>query len=76
MRTLDVYVSDFCTARQEESKNSKGFKTTLVGPIKWEAPESLPRKEYSEKTDAFSSGVGSYELVCGRDRGRARPTRK
>jgi serine/threonine protein kinase len=64
---FDVYVSDFGFARQKENKNSKGFTTTHVGPIKWEAPESLQRKEYSEKTDAFSFGVCLYELVCGKE---------
>jgi hypothetical protein len=29
----------------------QGFTKNVMGPVKWEAPESLQRKEYSEKTD-------------------------
>jgi hypothetical protein len=38
-----------------------------MGPVKWEAPESLQHKEYSEKTDAFSYAVCLYEMVSQKD---------
>ena len=64
---LDVFVSDFGFARQKENKSSKGFTNNNMGPVKWEAPESLQRKEYSEKTDAFSYAVCLYEMVAARE---------
>lgn len=64
---MNVYVSDFGFARQKENKNSKGFTKNNMGPVKWEAPESLQHKEYSEKTDAFSYAVCLYEMVAQRD---------
>jgi hypothetical protein len=47
---FDVYVSDFAFARQKENKNSKGFTTTHVGPIKWEAPRE-PAEEGVQRED-------------------------
>lgn len=55
-------MADFGFARQREAANSKGFSRCNVGPVRWEAPESLTVKEYSEKTDAFSFGVCLYEV--------------
>jgi len=62
---MDVFVSDFGFARQKrDSENSRDFTNERVGPVRWEAPESLLRKEYSEKTDVFSFGTTLYEMVC------------
>ena len=62
--SLTVFVSDFGFARLRGGAESKGFTATHVGPIRWEAPESLASlpKEYSEKSDVFSFGVCLYEL--------------
>jgi len=57
-----VYVSDFGFARLRESAQSKGFSGNALGPVRWEAPESLEFKEYSEATDSFSYGVCIYEM--------------
>lgn len=45
-RHLNVFVSDFGFARQKSSLGSKGFTKNNMGPVKWEAPESLQHKEY------------------------------
>lgn len=63
---LDVYVADFGFARLKHVTNSKEFTATKLGPVRWEAPESLERKEYSEKTDSFSFGVCIYEIISGK----------
>jgi len=63
---MDVHVADFGFARLRESHHSKEFSKTHIGPVKWEAPESLRNKEYSEKTDVFSFGVTMYEIFVQR----------
>jgi len=50
---LNVYVCDFGFARLRATGKSKGFTATNLGPVRWEAPESLKYKEFSEKTDVF-----------------------
>lgn len=47
---MDVFVADFGFARRKQVASSKGFTKTGLGPVRWEAPESLKMKEYSEKT--------------------------
>ncbi len=63
---MDVFVADFGFARRKQVANSKGFTLTGLGPVRWEAPESLKSKAYSEKTDAFSFGVCLYEIMTGK----------
>jgi serine/threonine protein kinase len=63
---LDIYVADFGFARLKHVTTSKEFTATKLGPVRWEAPESLERKEYSEKTDSFSFGVCIYEIITGK----------
>ena len=62
---MNVYVCDFGFARLRASGKSKGFTATNLGPVRWEAPESLKNKEFSEKTDVFSFGVSLYEMFSG-----------
>lgn len=64
---MTVFVSDFGFARLREKGMSKGFTATNLGPVRWEAPESLKNKEFSEKTDVFSFGVCLYEMFVGRE---------
>jgi len=61
---MDVHVADFGFARLRGVTHSKGFSRSSVGPVKWEAPESLREKEYSEKTDVFSFGTVLYEIFA------------
>jgi len=64
-RHLNVYVSDFGFARQRENLSSKGFTKNTMGPVKWEAPESLQHKEYrSVRPSAWMvwCGVVSWRL--------------
>lgn len=60
---FDIHVADFGFARLKKLASSIGFTETKLGPIRWEAPESLEYGEYSEKTDAFSFGVCMYEMI-------------
>lgn len=64
---LEVYVSDFGFARQKDVAKETGFTQPTLGPIKWEAPESLEKKQYSEKSDAYMYGVCLYEMVTGKE---------
>ncbi|KAH8091491.1 protein kinase [Aureococcus anophagefferens] len=48
----------------------KGFTTQELGPVRWEAPESLERREYSEASDAYALGCVLHELS------RRRPGRR
>jgi len=56
-------VADFGLARIKESKEDQAKTQTVVGPVKWEAPESLRSKHYSTKSDAFSFGVVIFEII-------------
>jgi len=64
---MTVHVCDFGFARVRSKGMSKGFTATNLGPVRWEAPESLKNKEFSEKTDVFSFGVCLYEMFVGRE---------
>ncbi|GMH65850.1 hypothetical protein TL16_g04297 [Triparma laevis f. inornata] len=64
---MNVHVCDFGFARLRTKGLSKGFTATNLGPVRWEAPESLKNKEFSEKTDVFSFGVCLYEMFVGRE---------
>ena len=41
---MDVFVADFGFARLKRIAESKGFTMTGLGPVRWEAPESLQFK--------------------------------
>lgn len=41
---MDVFVADFGFARLKRIAESKGFTMTGLGPVRWEAPESLQQK--------------------------------
>ena len=41
---MDVFVADFGFARLKRMAESKGFTLTGLGPVRWEAPESLQHK--------------------------------
>jgi len=64
---FDVFVIDFGFARQRDAEKSKGFTRTNFGPVRWEAPESLRKREYSFKTDVFSFGCCIYEALIGEE---------
>lgn len=36
---------------------------SIVGPLRWMAPEALTQREYCEKTDLWSFGVTIFELA-------------
>jgi serine/threonine protein kinase len=64
---MDVFVADFGFARLKQISSSKDQTLTRVGPVRWEAPEALEFKVYSEKTDSFSFGVCMYEIITGNE---------
>ena len=41
---------------------SRGFTSTELGPIKWEAPEAMRERAFCEASDVFSFGVVLYEM--------------
>jgi hypothetical protein len=41
---MDIFVADFGFARLKQMAESKGFTLTGLGPVRWEAPESLQHK--------------------------------
>src|SRR3989338_1545906 len=66
---MTVRVSDFGMSRVITKAEESQVNTTHsnIGPVKWMAPESIRKKEYSEKTDAFSYGVLLWEMYTRRE---------
>ena len=54
-------MSDFGFARAKGEAAAAGE----AGPVKWEAPETLARREFSEASDAYAFGVTLFELATG-----------
>lgn len=56
-------ITDFGLSRvlspDQEEQNTK----SEVGPLKWMAPESISKRVFSKKSDAWMFGVVCYELV-------------
>ena len=61
---LNVAVADFGYARKRE-KNDGDQTQTREGPVRWEAPETLWHRTYSESSDAFMFGVCLWEMISG-----------
>ena len=55
-------VADFGFARVKAASASRGFTSTELGPIKWEAPEAMRERAFCEASDVFSFGVVLYEM--------------
>jgi hypothetical protein len=50
-------------ARREKTSDDDDARTvSLIGAVKWMAPESLCDKKYSKKSDVFSYGVVIWEF--------------
>jgi predicted Ser/Thr protein kinase len=64
--TGDPKISDFGMSRLVNDNKGNTTKSN-VGPIKWMAPESIKRKEYSKKSDIWSFGVVVWEVVTGQE---------
>jgi len=60
--TGDPKISDFGMSRLVHDNKGNTTKAD-VGPIKWMAPESIKRKEYSKKSDIWTFGVVIWEVV-------------
>jgi serine/threonine protein kinase len=67
-----VSVADFGLSRMtkggdNEDEEANGKTQTMIGPIKWESPETWTSgsKVYSTKTDVFSFGVCLYVMYAG-----------
>eukprot|EP01117_Protostelium_nocturnum_P005021 TRINITY_DN1814_c0_g1_i4.p1 TRINITY_DN1814_c0_g1~~TRINITY_DN1814_c0_g1_i4.p1 ORF type:complete len:1391 (+),score=458.45 TRINITY_DN1814_c0_g1_i4:84-4256(+) len=60
-------VSDFGMSRMLLAETDRHTSISNVGPIKWMAPESLVDRIFSEKTDVWSWGVLSIEVLTGTD---------
>jgi len=60
---LEAKVADFGMSRiltnNESSKTASN-----IGPLRWMAPESLSRNEYSSRSDVWSFGVLVYEILA------------
>jgi len=63
---MNAAVSDFGMSRIVQSGKS-AITQSLVGPIKWMAPESLIRNAYSLKSDIWSYGITAWEALTGEE---------
>jgi len=61
---LDAVVADFGYARSLEAKNSAETKS-IIGPIRWMAPECSIERIYSTKSDVWAWGVTMWEIQTG-----------
>lgn len=58
-----VKIGDFgCSIYNQNS----GLRTTMVGCLEYSSPEQLSNEGYSEKIDAWSLGILTYELLFGK----------
>jgi len=60
---MEAVVADFGLARFVRKEVDSGKTASLIGPIKWMAPESLSKGIYSTKTDVWSFGVTAWEII-------------
>ena len=61
-------VGDFGLLRQLPEDSSKYMASSQVAlPIRWMAPESLSRKEFSPATDVWSFGIVMWEMHYPKD---------
>jgi len=56
-------VADFGLSRTVAEAAQEGTTKSDTGPLKWMAPESLLKKKYSSKSDAWSFGVTLWEIL-------------
>ncbi|PRP74098.1 Protein kinase domain containing protein, partial [Planoprotostelium fungivorum] len=59
---LEPKISDFGLSRLTETEDNAGQTQSMVGPIKWMAPEAINMRKYSTKSDAFAFGVTVWEI--------------
>jgi serine/threonine protein kinase len=58
-------VGDFGMSKVDESGDGVSQTTaTVIGPLKWMAPEQLNHQKWSFKSDVFSFGVLLYEIFA------------
>jgi len=58
-----VCVSDFGFSRIKDKDADYGRTNSSTGPLKWMSPEAISKKIYSEKSDSYSFGVVTWELI-------------
>jgi len=72
--STEIRISDFGMSRSltyynddSESKNTEAFGRTKTnfGPLKWMAPESISKFQYSEKSDVYMFGITMWEIFNG-----------
>ncbi|PRP82680.1 outer membrane autotransporter barrel domain-containing protein [Planoprotostelium fungivorum] len=70
---LRCKVTDFGFSRQTESSEEQSKTTSVIGPLKWMAPEALTEKVYSNKSDVYSFAItiesdkDRWEILTGED---------
>jgi hypothetical protein len=60
-QNYNVFVADFGLSRVKSE--SYGHTLSTMGPVKHMAPEAISKKQYSEKSDAYSFGVFLWEIM-------------
>ncbi|PRP73371.1 hypothetical protein PROFUN_16794, partial [Planoprotostelium fungivorum] len=59
-------VADFGMSREQKGDDA-GQTQSIIGPLKWMAPEAIQQQVYSTKSDVFSFAVVVWEIVAVRD---------
>eukprot|EP00029_Vermamoeba_vermiformis_P013186 TRINITY_DN80_c0_g1_i2.p2 TRINITY_DN80_c0_g1~~TRINITY_DN80_c0_g1_i2.p2 ORF type:complete len:259 (+),score=17.43 TRINITY_DN80_c0_g1_i2:1827-2603(+) len=60
----EAKISDFGLSRKIKEETQVGKTASVVGPLRWMAPESLANQTYSKKSDVWSFGIVLYEITA------------
>lgn len=57
------FINKFSSRTLTSSNQSKLYEQSEIGPLKWMAPESIQKSQYSTKSDVYSFGMTVIEVL-------------